>query len=88
MPNAQEHFPQARQRNSYRKRKVFDENRREISSNFWEIIPVDLYNNNINEDKLINFGSKFLQDFRGMCAEQAAVPVHIELSHLNQSLLD
>jgi len=31
-----------------------------------------------SEDKNINFGSEFLQDFRDMCAEQAAVPDHID----------
>jgi len=38
-----------------------------------------------NLDKHINFGSEFLQDFKGMCAEQAAVSDHVDLSHLNQS---
>jgi len=38
-----------------------------------------------NEDKHINFGSEFLQNFKGMCAEQAAVSDHVDLSHLNQS---
>jgi len=33
---AQTHFSQAGQRNSYREIKVFDGNRRESSSNFWE----------------------------------------------------
>jgi len=39
----------------------------------------------INEDKHINFGFEFLHDFKGMCAEQAAVSDHVDLSHLNQS---
>jgi len=38
-----------------------------------------------NEDKHINFGSEFLQDFKGICAEQAAVSDHVDLTHLNQS---
>jgi len=43
------------------------------------------YESKSNEDKHINFGSKFLRDFKNMCAEQAAVSEHIILSHLNQS---
>jgi len=38
-----------------------------------------------NEDKNINFGSEFLQDFKSICAEQAAGSDHIDLSYLNQS---
>jgi len=38
-----------------------------------------------NEDKHIDFGSEFVQDFKGICAEQSAVSDHVDLTHLNQS---
>jgi len=37
------------------------------------------------EDKYVNFGTEFLHGFKAMCAEQAAVSDHIDLSNLNQT---